>query len=643
MALAAAPGLPCRKPAGPGRLARSGWLLLLLCLCRCLYAADTVQVHIEGIQDPLLSNVRNYLSLEQQKEHPRLTAERIRRLHRRAPEEIEQALQPFGYYRPRIDAELEPPSAGDTVWQAYYRIDKGPPLPVKTVAVRLEGPGKENPDFQTLLAHFPVKVGDTLNHSRYEQGKQTLQDLARDQGYLEAAFSKSQILIDEQVYQADITLDFITGPRYRFGTVTFRQDTFDEELLDRFVTFHPGDFYTLKALADFRYGLTASGYFDEITVDTQPDRQAKKLNIVAILTPKKVNQYRARIGYGTDSGFRAGVDWERRYLNRYGHRLDAALVAKQDKRRLEATTNYLIPLGRPEEDYLNLSLKYEGKDLDIRDFDIPAANENQTVKGSTRSNQVSLQIATHHPRNIFDAVPLKETLGLEYFVERYNLWTIFPQDTQAQIRQDNPDAIPAIDANYRLLTPNINWLYEQADNRLYITRGQQLRLGLRGSKDGWGSNVWFWQGRLDGAMIRRMGPQGRLILRGDIGHSRNEVVQVGKLEANEVPESILFKTGGETSVRGYAYETLNYRGLGARDLLVGSIEYEYRIYSDWGLAAFYDAGNVANGFSNLSLARGAGAGLRWYSPIGPVRLDLASALSKEGNPWRIQFNVGPEF
>jgi len=88
---------------------------------------------------------------------------------------------------------------------------------------------------------------------------------------------------------------------------------------------------------------------------------------------------------------------------------------------------------------------------------------------------------------------------------------------------------------------------------------------------------------------------------------------------------------------------LNYRGLGARDLLVGSVEYEYRIYGDWGLATFYDAGNVANGFSNLSLARGAGAGVRWYSPIGPIRLDLASALSKENNPWRIQFNVGPEF
>jgi translocation and assembly module TamA len=96
-------------------------------------------------------------------------------------------------------------------------------------------------------------------------------------------------------------------------------------------------------------------------------------------------------------------------------------------------------------------------------------------------------------------------------------------------------------------------------------------------------------------------------------------------------------------VRGYSFESLNNKGLGARDLLVGSVEYEQRIFEQWGLAAFYDAGNVANGFSHLTLARGAGMGVRWYSPIGPIKLDAASALSKEGNPWQVDFNVGPEF
>jgi translocation and assembly module TamA len=244
--------------------------LLLLCICCCLYAAyaaaDTVQVHIEGITDPLLKNVLAYLSLEQQ--HPRLTAERIQRLHQRAPEEIGRALQPFGYYRPQLSAELKPPEQGSTAWQAYYRIEKGPPLPVKTVDVRLEGEGQKDPALQSLLADFPLKAGDTLNHAYYEQGKQALQDLAKDRGYLEASFTKSQLLIDEQAYTAEVTLHFKTGPRYRFGPVTFKQDTFDENFLRRFLTFKSGDFYTLKALSDFRYALTKSRYFEDVTVAT---------------------------------------------------------------------------------------------------------------------------------------------------------------------------------------------------------------------------------------------------------------------------------------------------------------------------------------------------------------------------------------
>ncbi len=280
---------PATAAAGAGRFVQLLLkLLLLLCICCRLYAAaDTVQVRIEGITEPLLKNVLAYLSIEQQKNHPRLTAERIQRLHQRAPEEIGRALQPFGYYRPQVSAELKPPDPGSIAWQAYYRIEKGPPLPVKSVDVRLEGEGQKDPALQALLANFPVKAGDTLNHAYYEQGKQALQDLAKDRGYLEASFTKSQLLIDEQAYTAKMPLHFKTGLRYRFGPVTFKQDAFDEDFLRRFLTFKSGDFYTLKALSDFRYALTRSRYFEDVTVETQADRNSKTLPVEVILVPKK--------------------------------------------------------------------------------------------------------------------------------------------------------------------------------------------------------------------------------------------------------------------------------------------------------------------------------------------------------------------
>ncbi len=81
--------------------------------------------------------------------------------------------------------------------------------------------------------------------------------------------------------------------------------------------------------------------------------------------------------------------------------------------------------------------------------------------------------------------------------------------------------------------------------------------------------------------------------------------------------------------------------IGGKYLMTGSIEFEHYFESKWGAAVFYDAGNAMDDFSD-KLARGVGFGMRWQSPIGTVRIDLASALTLDGNPWRIHINIGPD-
>src|SRR5690606_9543527 len=115
-------------------------------------------------------------------------------------------------------------------------------------------------------------------------------------------------------------------------------------------------------------------------------------------------------------------------------------------------------------------------------------------------------------------------------------------------------------------------------------------------------------------------------------------------EFSELPASLRFFAGGDQSVRGYRYNSLGPTDasgevIGGRKLLVGSLEYEHRIRGGWSAAVFYDAGNALEDYGD-SLARGAGFGVRWLSPIGQVRIDLASALSEDGNPWRLHLNIG---
>ena len=104
-------------------------------------------------------------------------------------------------------------------------------------------------------------------------------------------------------------------------------------------------------------------------------------------------------------------------------------------------------------------------------------------------------------------------------------------------------------------------------------------------------------------------------------------------------------------MRGYAYQQLGELDagrhvIGGKDLLTGSVEVDYRLpalhfLERWGVAAFFDAGNARNTFSG-KLETGTGVGLRWVSPIGPLRLDFAWAMTRPGHPLRIHLTVGPD-
>ena len=129
--------------------------------------------------------------------------------------------------------------------------------------------------------------------------------------------------------------------------------------------------------------------------------------------------------------------------------------------------------------------------------------------------------------------------------------------------------------------------------------------------------------------------------------SRVQVGGVGTNSFEDVPPSLRFFAGGDQSVRGYGYETLspeNDNGVevGGRFLLVGSVEYQYQFANRWRAAMFVDHGNAVNDPKD-PLATGAGVGIRWISPVGPLRLDVAKGLDPEfGGGWRLHFSMGPE-
>ncbi len=555
--------------------------------------AASVVVEIEGVTDALLENVRNTLSIVQYKDDANLSRPWVQRLHGKAESEIRSALKPYGYYRPTVDKAL---SRRDDGWMASYRIDPGVPVPIRSADVQLFGAGAGEAGFQKLVKAQPLPVGAPLNQPRYDSLKSSLQKRALEQGYFDAQFLRHEIRLDLDAYHADIVLHYDTGARYRLGEVTFEPSSLSDDFLARYVTFKPGENYSTKALLGLQEALTDSDYFSSVNVVAQRER-AEDLQVPVNVTvvPHKRNKYTFGLGYGTDTGARASAGWERRLVNKRGHRFATDLRLSEVKNNLSA--GYSVPLRNPRTEKLTYSAGYFDSDTD--------SNRSQTILlGASRTDS---------------RWGSSETLGLSFQREDFS--------------------VGGIDDTALLLMPEASWLWVRADDRIYSSRGMRLQLSVRGASEALLSSTTFVQTQLQAKFIQKVFSASRIILRGDAGISYVP-------DFRELPSSQRFFAGGDQSVRGYDYESLaptdaNGVILGGRNLLVGSAEYEHPIKGKWSAALFVDTGAAIDSLTDR-LSTGAGIGLRWRSPIGLIRIDVASALSKDGHPLRLHLVIGPD-
>ncbi|HSG40521.1 MAG TPA: autotransporter assembly complex family protein [Thermoanaerobaculia bacterium] len=567
------------------------WLVPALCFAFPLHAVP-VRVEVEGVGRDLERNIRSVLSLETEDEDE-LTEEEVRRLHADAAEEIEQALQPFGYYRPRIRSELR--QEGER-WIARYEVDEGPPIKVASVDLRLTGAGADAPEFREVVREFPVNEGDVLFHPDYERGKDALTELAAAEGYIDAEFQQSQVRVDLDRYRADVVLHYDTGPRYRFGEVSFNQDVLDPDVLRGYVTFKPGEPLDVNKILEMQNALSDSPYWSRVEVLTQPE-EARDLRVPVVvnLVPSKTMRFSGGVGYGTDTGARVRGAWELRRLNRQGHRGQAEILASEIEQSVQLS--YLVPGRYPRTDTLAYNAAYSREITDVADSET----------GLLGAQYTRYREGWH------------ESYSLTYQREDYEV---------------------GLDEGIsNLLVPGVGWERVKADDRITTRNGYRLLLTAQGADGNVLSDTTFLQGSVEGKLIRTLGERHRLISRGQVGYTATD-------ELRELPPRFRFFAGGDRSVRGFGYRELGREDeagnvIGGEALLVGSLEYEVLFLEKWGAAVFFDTGNAFRDFGG-SLERGAGFGIRWRSPIGPIRADMAWALTEEGRPFRFHLNIGPD-
>jgi translocation and assembly module TamA len=558
--------------------------------------AARVKVEVEGIEAPAKKNVETLLAIVAAQEEKELAERDIRRLHDQAPGEIELALQPFGYYQPVVAGELEQDPENTERWIARYVIDIGEPVRIRSIDFEVRGEGHGTPTFDTIVDEFGLVEGDVLRHRPYETAKSALAFAAADKGYFDAAFDSTAIRIDIDSNTADIILHYDTGPRFKFGELTLEQQVLDPRMLEGYITFQRGDPFEIARLLELQAGLSQTPYFARIEARPRRDlAEGLEVPIEVEMLPRRTQHFEVGVGYGTDTGPRFKFKTEFRRLNRRGHRAEADLSISRIEQNISA--RYIMPSMYPSTRVYTIFGGYQH-------FEPTTSKSNKWVFGGSVTQR---------------RWSWEETISLAFEHEEF----------EVGLDKGTSD----------LLMPGVSWKRTRADDPILPRRGTRFIIDIRGSHEKALSSSSFFQIRGDVKAVRSLGERTRIITSVLAGRTFTD-------EFRQLPATIRFFAGGEQTVRGYRFRALgpvDAEGnvIGGEVLLAGSAEIEYRFLEKFGVAAFYDLGNALTAGEPIVLEKGTGAGLRWVSPIGLVRIDGAYAVGTP-NMVRLHVTIGPD-
>lgn len=583
------------------------WMRLLMRRCRliigllsalaCLaVSAEDAQPHLylqvilKGITGAPKSNVQARIKRKLyllQEDHSNTA---IYRFYETLPKEIHEALEPFGFFHAVIATKTltSPPPNSLSPWKATFTISPNARVHFTSISVVVEGAGQTDPAFQHLLKHFPIKTGDAFSAAHYTKGKNALLNLASARGYFKAKFIEMSLVIDVIQNTATVHLRFETGPRYNFGITTFSKTPFDQDFLERYLHYKPGDAYDNMQLQATRQGLEGSNYFERVVALPQPNG-TEDLGIPITIDLKEQAQrvYSVGAGYGTDTGPRLSLGMDNRWINSQGSHFNTVLRASTSDSILVA--NYFVPGTHPDRD---LYIFTTGASTLKQ-----ASGTAENVRGSA-----TYQTTIHE---------WQYNTSLTMLGEHYRL-TSQPSANTYML--------------YPMLVIQKTWF----DDPLNPHWGYNVLGSVSGAAAPVASKTSYAQGHASGRFIVSPIPRTRMLLRGEVGYTAIS-------DINDLPLSLDLFAGGALSARGFAYNSL---GPG-REMFVASAEIQELIYGGFYLAGFVDTANVANNAFTTSPHIGVGPAIVWSSPLGIFELSVANAITSSNRPWMIQFSMGP--
>ncbi|MFT3664480.1 autotransporter assembly complex protein TamA [Piscinibacter sp.] len=563
--------------------------------------------------DALKALLGEYLDLARFQNAPdteAIDASELTRLTAAAPAQARALLETEGYFAAQVQAVRRVDDDGVPVVE--IRVEPGPRSVVERVDFAVEGelktlaeqPGSEAAALLASLRRgWPLQPGEAFRQPAWSSAKTATLARARAEGYPAASWKDTEARVDAERHQVALAVTLDSAALYHLGALRIEGlERYDESAVRRLATFSAGQPYSEKLLLDYQERIVKLGLFDSATVELDADLSDPA---AAAAAPVRVRVHeltlqQATVGVGVSANTGPRVTLEHRHRRPFG--LNWVATNKFEiGSTLKSWTGELI--SHPLDDlYRNLVAGHAER--------LSTGDEVRTAwTGRIGRTQDSQRI------------------------ER----TYFLELTHARV--DNPAGRTRSEA----VTANYHWIYRDLDSILLPTDGYTLSLqsAIGRSRNSTLDNGPFGRG------------YGRLTLYRPLGSAwygslRLEAGQIFAADRVGVPDTLMFRAGGDDSVRGYAYRTLGPLVDGevssGRMLFTGSAEIARPVSASmpslwW--AAFVDAGNAANRWNALTPAWGYGLGLRWRSPVGPLRVDLA--YGEEVKRVRMHLSVGIAF
>jgi translocation and assembly module TamA len=474
-------------------------------------------------------------------------------------------------------------------------------------------------------------------------------EIAADRGYLGAVFVEHRLELDLEQNSAAVFLTVDTGPRYVMGDVDFGQHGLKQGILEFAPRFEKGDPYTASLVSQLRTDLWKTGYFDDISVfevhHTEQTPPEVDLRVRTETTTR--NDYTGALGWGTDTGIRLQANWTRVPVSSSGDRLDLGMGYQELDDEFKLRGRYQRPWRNRARQWWDtqVTLTFENLDLDVKRDE----EDEDAIRLATGD------IEEKHLR--FGRLKLRNLNAGESQL----FYSLFGQYLNSERRfQLSPGDIsftplleaPGLDDRFKDTSDAISLGAEleviNVQGRHFATYGNREIAWIFHSNTAFGSNVEFTQAYVSTRRSYLVGNRVKFHLRAEAGYTdaivdEFEVNAGGEpfaLSLTQLPNFYRFKAGGSMSVRGYGFEQLSNNDVGSNHIVTASAEAEYRFLESWSVAAFADIGNAFNDWQDADLKRGVGVGIRWYSIVGEVRVDIAQALDFDARPWRLHVTIG---